>query len=145
MGNKYKWHGEPVIATFGSVLTKPNIEKPLWWYNYECAISKNSMALLPAIRVETKSGEVFVIANHFGIGVHKLLNGGWPNYQHFGLDTDKFTEADGQIDRYLFIKSFDEEEFSKHESERDKWQKENYPKEYEAAEALRAAFKKGRT
>ena len=74
---KYFWQGKSVKVQFGYCKVQENKERPLWWYNYECFLSKSKKCtIIEAIKIEGK--EPFVIANHFGIGVYKLMNGGWP-------------------------------------------------------------------
>lgn len=143
----YQWQGEPVSVKFGYTMVKENKEKPLWWYNFECNVKQNihdeyipsygttGMALIPSIQV-SQGNSVFIIANHFGIGVSKLIKGGWPNHSHFSVNGE-FTE-----DNDFAIYEFDELSYSKHESERNKWQKENYHDEYKKLEDMRNSFKK---
>lgn len=131
--SKYKWQGEPVKVEIGNCAVRTNEEKPLWWYNFECYPS--GKAFLPAIRITTKDGDSFMIANHFGIGVHKLINGGWPNYTHFSIDGSFST---GIIAR---ITEFDLEGYKAHEAERVKWQQENYPEYWAKLQCLRDSVK----
>lgn len=144
--SKYKWQGEPVKIRFGHVHLKENRERPLYWYNFECYIKIDindnyidnygflGTCFIPAIEVTCIDGYVFQLANHFGIGVHKLMNGGWPNYAHFSLD-GKFEEMDWQM--AIEYKKFDEPRYARHEAERRKWQKKNYPVEFEKMEQLK--------
>lgn len=152
MNSKYQWHGKPVKVRFGYVNQKENTEKPLYWYNFECHNRRQlddtyqpdrmcsgdgrKFALIPAIEV-TQDGVTWVIANHYGIGVNKLLKGGWPNSSHFSL-TGNFTES---AEHCFKNTQFNLEEYEYHESERRKWQKENYPEEFERMEALRRGDK----
>lgn len=151
--SKYQWQGEPVKILLGHCKVKTNKDKPLWWYNFECEIQENEngyyvekrtdfkgLAFIEAVKVIHSNGE-FIIANHYGIGVHKLINGGWPNYQHFSLDGE-FEELNWKETIHLL--KFDEEAFSKHEAERRKWQKENFPIEFEKMEQLRLGAQKYR-
>lgn len=148
---KYQWHGEPVKTEFGYCRVTENKEKPLYWYNYEClwddyhqkerrsALEK--FAHVPAIRV-TSEGHSFCIANHHGIGVHKLINGGWPSHRHMSLPVEGFVpESELPVDeRILYaIRKFDLEAFEQYESERRKWQKRNYPEEFARMDELRKA------
>lgn len=134
---KYQWHGEPVQVEFGNCVVKDNKDKPLWWWNYECAMERPSgMACIPVVRITDNTGYSFMIANHDGIGVHKLLNGGWPGHQHFTV-SGKFSSTPE-----LKYDSFDEVAFAEHEAARDKWQKETYPEEWEKNQQLRNAFYK---
>jgi len=141
--SKYQWQGEPVQVEFGYVNQKENLDKPLYWYNYECAMNKvgaewkHKFALIPACKVTSSNGSMFLLANMSGIGVHKLLNGGWPNYAHFSLDGE-FHQSD---ERMWAIKSFNEDEYSERESKRRNWQKIHCPVEFERSEKLREAFK----
>lgn len=142
----YEWQGDPVEVKFGfcKVLEVP--EKPLWWYNYECSInrvrnaSERRFALIPAIQV-TQYGRTFVLANHFGIGHNKLIKGGWPNHAHFSMSGCKFTEDNSPEWKRT---SFYYDGYAKHEAEREKWQRENYPEEYKQIEALKAGFYKSK-
>lgn len=149
MENTLKWQGEPIIARFGFSIVKENKDKPMWWYNFECNVHQNSydeyipsygmmgIAAIPAIEV-TQHEQTFVIANHFGIGWHKLINGGSPTYSHFSITDGKFSQDNGK--EWVF-KEFDEEGFVKHESERSKWQKENFPEEWQNVQALKSAMR----
>lgn len=152
MAANYQWHGKPVKVRFGYVEQRENTEKPLYWYNFECQNEKQldgtfipdrmasgdgrKFALIPAIEV-TQDGQTWLIANHYGIGVNKLLKGGWPNSTHFSLAGDFKEDAAP----YFKITEFDLEGYEHHESYRRKWQKENYPAEFEQMERLRISFK----
>lgn len=142
MRNKYCWHGEPVKTRFGFCIVKEDTERPLFWYNFECLSGRGTIqhALIPAIEVTTNCHQRFVIANHYGIGVNKLIKGGWPDSMHFSLPADTFKE-DNSLALFT-VKKFNEEEFSKHEAERRKWQKKNFPEEFEKSEALRRMINK---
>ena len=99
---KYKWQGEPVKVTFGNCIVIENKEKPLWWWNYECnegSASLDGKAVIPSLKIKTKEGNEFMIANHFGIGIHKLLNGGWPSHAHFSVDGEFDTKISLKIVR----------------------------------------------
>jgi hypothetical protein len=152
MKNNYEWQGKPCDVLFGYVLQEENTEKPLYWYNFECHTKEKPdgsfkpermccangkhFAVIPAVQV-TQDGYSFLLANHYGIGVHKLKNGGWPNYAHFSLN-GKFEESSAP---YFAFKKFDLEEYERHESERRKWQKKEYPVNFEKLELLRQAGK----
>jgi len=125
----YQWQGKPVKVRFGGCLVKQIKDKPLWWWNYECDNPKGS-AYIPTLEIETQDGEVFLISNHYGIGVHKLENGGWPNYVHFSVE-GKFEETDT-----LTWDKFKLHFYEEHEAGRARWQKENYPEEYQKKRAL---------
>lgn len=125
---KYQWQGEPVKIKYGSCIVKENKEKPLFWYNYECY--PDGLACVPCIEVTTKDGYTFMIANHFGIGIHKLINGGWPSHQHFSVEGKFSTKPQ------LRYSEFDLESFEEHEAARNNWQKKHYPKEWEKKQAL---------
>lgn len=138
--NNYQWQGENVKVTFGYCQVKENLEKPLYWYNYECNWDfyynkpKRGMyksALIPAVKVKYEDQE-FVISNHFGIGYRKLIKGGWPNHNHFSLPIDGFV-SNLSKDEYInyCIRKFDLESYEQHESNRNKWKLKNYPKELE--------------
>lgn len=122
----YCWHGEPVEVVFGCSYVSENVDKPMYWYNYEC---RNSSVigndLIPAIKITLKDGQSWVIANHFGIGIYKLLQGGWPNCVHFSLDLDTFKEDKA---KHFKLTEFDHDRYSEHEAARRKWQKANTPK-----------------
>lgn len=128
----YQWQGEPVTVEFGRSIVHENKEKPLFWYNYECnSEPPKGTACIPSIKVTTKDGSSFVIANHFGIGVYKLLSGGWPSHTHFSVGED-FTE-----DKDFSITEFDKSCYVAYEAGRTAWQKKNFPEEYERMDALR--------
>lgn len=149
--NKYQWQGEPVTVKFGYVVQTENSEKPMYWYNFECYnkeeldgsfkddhfVKDNGkhFCLIPAIEVSTGKS-VFILSNHYGIGVAKLLKGGWPNHAHFSLDGE-FTESKAP---YFAFKEFDLEGYENHESERRNWQKKTYPLEFERMEQFRNGF-----
>jgi hypothetical protein len=133
----YQWQGEKVKVRFGLTKVKTNKEKPLYWYNYEISLEETIMqgkCLISSIEVEASYGSKFIIANHFGIGVHKLLNGGYPNIGHFSFDDDaKFSEHK-EFKKYNG--QFELEEYEEHEANRRKWQRENYPIEFAKSERL---------
>lgn len=133
----YKWQGEPVNVRFGNVAVKMNYENPLCWYNFECAKSVTRKSeCIPALEITTNSGSKFCISNHHGIGVYKLLRGGWPDCVHFSLPNNFATWPS------LKETKFDEVRYSKHESERRKWQKETFPEEFEKLQALKKSISK---
>lgn len=140
MNNKYFWHGESVKTRFGYCSVKEDVERPLFWYNYECLSDRGTIAhaLIPAIEVLTNCNQRFVIANHYGIGAYKLKKGGWPDCTHFSLPADTFQESNEPA---FIIRHFNEEEFAKHEAERRRWQKKMYPEEFEKSEVLRRMIK----
>ncbi|WP_420582065.1 hypothetical protein [Reichenbachiella sp.] len=128
----YQWQGEPVKVEFGCSTVQENKEKPLYWYNYLCD-KGGGTAEIPSIRITSKSGESFVINNQCGIGVHKLINCGWPNMPHSSLPDEGFeeNEIDYKFDQfnkdsYLFLKSKEEQ-----------WMKDKHPKEYAKLESLK--------
>lgn len=153
MKHKYQWQGEPVKVKFGYVLQEEAVEKPMYRYNFECYTKEEidgifkvdhfvqsngkHFSLIPAIEVESNTGYKFKLANHYGIGITKLLKGGWPNHAHFSLD-GSFKESNAH---YFAFKKFDLEGYENHESERRSWQKKNYPVEFERMEQLCAGFK----
>ncbi len=124
---KYQWQGKDVKVKFGFCTPKENYDKPLWWSNYETVCLKEA---IPALMIN----DDFVISNHFGIGVYKLLQGGWPNCSHFSLPKDEFMQDGSHCFR---ITEFDLDGYSERESKRNKWFKANYPEEHEKMEALR--------
>jgi hypothetical protein len=148
----YQWQGTPCEVKFGYVIQEENIENPLYWYNFECCTKQNMdggfvpdhnvsssgkhLAVIPALQV-SQGGQTFMIANHHGIGVSKLEKGGWPNHTHFSL---RGTFHENSTSFYA-IKELDLEAFQNHESERNKWLKANYPKEYERLENLRNSIR----
>ena len=126
-----KWQGEPVNVYFGSCTVSADKGKPLMWYNFECLqFSMDGFYNFPAILIEYGK-EHFVLANHFGVGIAKLLAGGWPEHRHFSLPTDKFKQNDDYI-----ITEFKRDDFEEHELDRKAWQKENYPEEYAKLQQL---------
>lgn len=151
---KYFWNGEPVKTDFGVAYQPENTERPLYWYNYECnwntTLNKpiygtKKVAAIPAIKITTKQGDVFFIANHFGIGANKLMKGGTMRQTHFSLDGNvKFIGAEelGILRNEYSIRKFDEEGFAEHEARRERWQKENFPEEFERMEMFRKSFKR---
>ena len=153
---KYYWQGEPVRIEFGAAYPEENKDKPLYWYNFECNYDTNldkpifdtyKNAIIPAIRIHYGKEKPFVISNHFGIGVNKLIKWGSPRHTHFSFyDKIKFETIDElvswELKQYFKITEFDEEGFSVHEAKRRKWQKENFPEEYEQSERLRAVLHK---
>ena len=153
---KYFWHGEPVKTDFGYATVQENKEKPLFWYNFECLWNLNEgkpyygtkkSAMIPTIKVTSKDGQSFLIANHFGIGASKLKKGGWPNHIHFSLpDNAKFEGCEdlGVLRNIYSIREFDEEKFAEHEKLRGIWQKENFPEETKKMDNLKAMFRKGK-
>lgn len=154
---KYFWQGEPVKTDFGVAYPIENTEKPLFWYNYECnwdithdkpSYDTVKSAVIPAIKITTQSGYSFVIANHNGIGANKLIKGGWPTSTHFSFADDvKFEGCEelGTLRNIFSIREFDEDGFIEYENKRKRWQKENYPVEFEQSERIRNAFKSGRS
>jgi len=133
---KYQWQGENIKVKFGNCIVKRNKEKPIYWYNYECFLQYGDKACIPAIQITYKKERVFMIANHFGIGVHKLINGGWPNYTHFSLDGIFSTNPQ------LKYAEFDLDGYSEYEAKREKWRQKTFPKEYEKILQLRAIMTK---
>lgn len=150
---KYKWQGEPVKVEFGYCEVTENKEKPLFWYNFECnwdthtdnqirSANPVKSAIVPAIKVTYQDRE-FCIANHFAIGAHKLKNGGWPNYTHFSLPKETFSKAVYKTEGLVFcLRRFDLEGYEKHEAKRRKWQKANFPQEFEKIATLKQHLKK---
>lgn len=140
----YKWQGDPVTVKIGFSKVCERPDKPLYWYNYECSLSKHCIgektALIPAIQV-TQYGQTFVLANHFGIGHNKLIKGGWPNSTHFSMTDGQFTEDDSEEWQ---ITEFDLSGFTAHEACREKWQAENFPEEYKKMQAIKAGFHKSK-
>lgn len=122
---KYFWQGEPVKTEFWLCIVFLVKEKPLWWYNYECAMSSGlSSAVVPVIKVIHETGD-FLIANHFGIGAHKLKAGGWPSHKHSSVNGDlvpyeKYQRAPIKLDL---------EGYEAHEEDRTLWQRKNFPEE----------------
>ena len=132
---KYFWDGAPVKAEFSAAYVELNEEKPLYWFNYECNQGKTKIALIPAVKITTKSGEEFCIGNQFGIGASKLLKGGWPNHRHFSIPIDCFMP--NMWDTVKSPNKFDELAFSEYESKRENFFRINYPKEYAEKMELR--------
>ncbi len=133
--NKYFWQGESVKAIFGYSRVTPNLDKPLYWYNYDCFVDdkgytspkEKPVAIIPAIKIEYDNGS-FVIANMFGQGWHKLVNGGWPSHSHYSLPDEGFHKSN----KYEYaLKEFDEEVLAEYRVKADAWFKKTYPEEYE--------------
>ena len=136
---KYKWQGEPIKTEFGYCTVEQNKGKPLWWYNYECSFFPGyGTAVIPAIKVTIKEYS-FCLANHFGIGHHKLINGGWPGFAHFSFPDNCFKRSNEPA---FNIQSFDINGYEEHEKLRRKWEKENFPVEFEKNERLRKIIQK---
>lgn len=130
-----KWHGEPVLIEYGTCIVKRNTEKPLWWYNYEVAMSRDAseQACIEAIRILPNYGPPFAIANHFGIGEHKLDHGGWPTHVHHSLPVETFKKSSTPI----IHGKLNEPEYAAHEAARDAWMKREHPEEYNKLDGLR--------
>jgi hypothetical protein len=131
---KYQWQGEKIKVRFGNCIVTEKKDRPLYWWNYEC--HPEGKACIPAIEITTQHGNTFMIANHFGIGVHKLINGGWPNYTHFSLEGKFSTKPQ------LKYSEFDLDGYSHYEADREIWQAINYPEEYRKMKAIREAGRK---
>lgn len=137
MDHKYQWQGEPVQVEFGYCVEYTNKDKPMFWYNYECEqLPGKGQAIIPAVRVLTKEGS-FVLSNHHGIGVKKLLAGGWPNERHYSLTDAGFVRSSSEEYR---ITEFDGKGFTVHELKREKWQATVHPKEYRKLKQLELMF-----
>lgn len=158
--SKYFWQGEPVLVEYGGVYIEENTEKPLFWYNYECnwnsdlnkpKYGDDKGALIPAIKIfYYRDHDPFIISNHFGIGVNKLLKGGSPRHTHFSFADDVKFECTEYLPSYTLEKAFkitefNEEGFSKHEASRKKWQQQNFPEEFEKLEILKNSFRNATT
>ncbi|MCG9971021.1 hypothetical protein [Christiangramia crocea] len=140
---KYEWQGVPVKIDHVNIYVKESKKSPLYWYNYEVATQQDiagDYAIVPALRVKHPES-VFYIANHFGIGIHKLINGGWPNYNHFSFHKDDIKNVFEESGDYVWNrKNFDLIGYQEYEAERRKWQKKNFPKEVEEMDALRSTI-----
>jgi hypothetical protein len=117
MKSRYKWKGTPVKVKFGYCVVSKNEEKPLCWYNYECSLDDFNYSIIPAVKILGE--EDFCISNHFGIGIHKLLNGGMDNYKHFLLPVGDFSENSKTC--FCYFKELDLDGYSEHEAGREKW------------------------
>lgn len=138
MKTNYQWQGELIKVKFGNCVVKVNKDKPLWWYNYDCSLTHEDSACIEAIKITTKDGYTFMIANHFGIGIHKVSNGGWPNYGHSSLDGEFSTKPQCRL------VDFDLEGYEQYQQGRRAWQKENYPEEFANSERLRGLIRKSK-
>jgi len=137
---KYQWQLEDVTVVFGDMIVTENKEKPLYWYNYEVHTQGfYPRAIIPAIEITMQDGYKFYISNQFGIGAHKLLNGGRPSYAHFSL------EGEFKPSRRKRLLKLDEEAYYKRNVEREAWQKEYYPEEYKQVKALEETLKNFRS
>lgn len=133
MNTQYQWHGEPVSVEFGFCMVTKNEEKPMYWYNYLVSISpEGKFATIPAIKITTKDGYSFCIANHHAYGIHKLIEGGWPNHGHSSLPLESFTEDNG----WKFTE-FDEKGLIAFQKAQDKWQEKNFPELHKKMEAAK--------
>lgn len=121
----YQWQGKKVNVKFGVCIPEINTEKPLMWYNYE--LTALSSGRIYAIEI-TYYDEIFVISNHYGIGEHKLLCGGWPNKPHFSLDGEFYNTGQRPI--------IDLEGYEEHERYRKRWQRRTYPKQMKKIDSL---------
>ena len=133
---KYYWQGESVKIKFILAQVAPDLKNPIYWFNYECALSENSTAKIPCVQVFYRD-EPFIIANHFGIGVHKMINGGWPNFPHHSIGDNEPFEPDENP-----ILVFDKMGYKRHEESRDEWREKNYPAEYKRLSFLKSLLKK---
>lgn len=135
---RYQWQGEPVIVEFGYSEVKPDTEKPLMWYNYECDLAVGTMGIakIPSIEI-TYGDSSFVLANHFGLGVEKLRRGGWPNFPHASLPDNSFNQ-----DNSFVILEFDIDGIKKLDKERDAWMQKTNPEEFEKLQSLKAMINK---
>lgn len=137
---KFKWQGETVKVEFGQCRVVENKENPLYWYNYNVANSNSgAYALISAIKITTKCGQEFCILNENGYGLHKLRNGGWPNYGHASLPLGTFETIEPlpwKMKLTLENEKFNLEGYEELESKRRNWQKKNFPKEFEESEKL---------
>ena len=148
-GAAYKWHGEPVDVEFGFCKIFRNDEKKMWWYNFECHLADVDLtkkgevcrgeADIPAIKVTPRKGDFFVLGNHFGIGIKKLVAGGWPDHQHFSLPCFTF-----QADPEFRIEVFDQKSFDDHEKARREFQAKHAPAEFAKMEAMEKAMREFR-
>lgn len=136
--SEYKWQGEPVKIKYGNCIVKKREDKPLWWFNFECALGHSDIACVPVIQITMGDDYQFMIANHFGIGIHKLINGGWPSHAHFSVEGDFDTKPK------LMYSEFDHEGYSTYESDRRKWEKDNFPEEFKRFESLRRGILKNK-
>lgn len=137
MKRDYQWHGEPVMVEFGLCTGGLVKDKPLWWTNYECSFSPGKSGFaIEAVKV-IYGKEEFVISNQYGRGVHKLLNGGWPNLGHGSLPMDGFMKDDD-----FAIYEYDEDAFQEYEAKREQWQKKNFPEDYKKIQSLKAMIKR---
>lgn len=140
--SKYNWQGEPVQVEFGHFHAKPDETRPLAWYNFECETdparySTDGSCAIDAIRF-TYRDQVIIIANHFGIGEHKLRHGGWPSHRHFSFGAGKFVPLGFKFE----YGRLNELEFSEHEAKREAWMRRTDPKEFERIQLLRQASRR---
>lgn len=156
MKHVYFWQGEPVKTDFGCVTVIQNTEKPLFWYNFECCwnlleqkprrgLKEDKSAIIPAIKITTKDNYTFYIANHFGVGAHKLRNGGWPTHRHFSFDGEvdfQGCENLGHMRTLYNLRTFYLKGYDEHERARREWQKETHPEEFKKSEQLRKLIQK---
>lgn len=142
--SRYKWNGKGVKIEHVQVTVKENKKKPLTWYNFECLTNRdtNGKHTFPAIVITTRKGNKFIISNHYATGINKCRKGGLQGQYHGGFDFEDVTKVLQMghakwcplVDRCIM---FNEQAYSSNESDRREWQKENYPEEFEKAEALR--------
>lgn len=126
--SNYKWHGEPVQVEFGFSEVIPKEEMPGYWLNYEHSQGKK---WIESLKVTTQDGKEFCISNHSGIGVNKLLKGGWPSNSHFSLPLDTF-----HPDPLGVVLEFNRDAWEEQERNRDAWLKENNPDVWAKRKAL---------
>ena len=98
---------------------------------------ENKFATIPAIRITSKSGYQFVIANHHAYGIHKLEQGGWPNHGHASLPLESF-----HVDNGFTFTEFDEKGLISLQKSSDEWMKKNYPEEYRKIKGLKKLINK---
>ncbi len=128
--SKYQWQGQNVTVKHGYASIKKS-EAPLMWWNYEVSLSSISKtAIVPAIQVtvpawQDEQEQVFIIANHHGVGEHKIKSGGHPNFAHYDVPDNAYFE-EGIIGK---IKKFSLDKYLQHEENRRQWQLKTHPKD----------------
>ncbi len=133
-----QWQGEDVNVVFGFCEVKENTEKPLYWYNYDIAIGESK---IPAIKVITNHDHEFVISNRHGVGIEKLVRGGWPNFPHASLELDDFQESNENHEEY------NPEALNKRDREAEQWFENNFghTEDWKKSQALKEMILKSRS
>lgn len=134
-GKAFQWNGLLIQqARFGYVIQEANIEKPMYWYNWEVEKQKAlgiEPCMIPAIEVTASSGKPFTIANIGGIGIYKLEAGGMWTHPHLSLDGEFFE------DEAFAVYEFSQDDYMIYQKGLENYQREKHPQEFERLQALK--------